>query len=229
MKKFSLSLAALACIPLSALSFDVNFSKEFVKKLSPDTLSGTVIIKIESDSEQQVSSKLNIFNEEIKYNSLVEKHLGTYTVRPQYKYSSNNTPKIVSYIGELKYKVNSNKAKNMNQFISKINSLKKSRDTSIVISNLSWKVKKSTFSVAQDVLRHEAINWGQTYTQNLSKDLDLSCELKSISMNKSMPATRTYSMRSNLSFDNSKKENIPVPQATKEKITSLAQYKLECQ
>lgn len=221
MKKLGLFL-----LPLSLVAFEVNFNKEFSKELMPDTLSTHITIRIDSDNEQKISSRLANFNEKIKLSKEVEKKLGSYTVRPNYKYSSNNTPKITGYIGELRYKINAQKAKNINKFVGLVNDLKESRDTSITVSGLSWKVKRSTYNVALDILRLEAINWAQTYAKNLSEDLNTTCTVKNININS---LSQPRYARAQMSMDRmSKVSNVPVPQANYEKISINPTYTLEC-
>ena len=171
MLKNIITVLGISIIPMSLFAFDVEFNKTFSKELMADTLSTNVTIRIEASKEKDISKRLTKYNEEIKDNDEVERKLGNFTIRPSYKYSSNNTPKIVGYIGELRYTINSEDAKSVNDFISNINKLKNSRDTSISVSNLSWKVKDSTYTVALDILRLQAIDWAQNYANNLSKDL----------------------------------------------------------
>jgi uncharacterized protein YggE len=221
MKKLTLFL-----LPLSLVAFEVNFNKEFSKELMPDTLSTDLIVRIDSDNEKDISNRLAFFNEKIKLNKEVEKKLGNYTIRPNYKYSSNNTPKITGYIGELRYKINSVKAKSINQFISSVNELKESRDTSITVSGLSWKVKNSTYNVALDILRLEAINWAQTYAKNLSEDLHKKCTVKHVNIN---TYNRPRYARTEMAYDSmAKNASVPVPQANHQKISINPNYKLEC-
>lgn len=220
------SLLALA-LPMSLMSFEVDFNKKFTKELMADTLSTVIIIRIESGQEKDISTRLTKFNEHIKKNKQVEKKLGSFTIRPSYKYSSTHTPKIVGYIGELRYTINSTKAKKINNFISEINELKEERDTSITVSNLSWKVKDDTYNVALDILRLEAITWAEVYAKNLSNDINKKCAVKNIHVNShrnSMPMRSNYAMEAMASA----KSSVPVPQANRQKISINSSYKLEC-
>ena len=219
---------ALFLLPISLFAFDINFSKSFTKELMPDTLSTNITIRIESKNEQEVSNRLSLFNKEIKRNKAVEKKLGNYNIRPNFKYSSNNTPKIINYIGELRYKVNSDKAKKINQFILNLNALKSSRDTSILVSGLSWKVKEETRNIAYDILRLEAISWSETYAKNLSKDLDKKCNVKSISIGGSTHPIAYRAARSEMLVNSISKASIPVPEANNQKISIHPNYVLEC-
>ena len=218
---------AVLLLPVTLFSFEVEFNKQFSKELMADTLSANLIIRIDSSKEKDISKRLTKFNEEIKDYDEVEKKLGNFTIRPNYKYSSTNTPKITGYIGELRYVIHSTNAKSINELITNINELKEKRDTSISVSGLSWKVKDSTYNVALDILRLEAISWAQVYSSNLSKDLQKRCSVKNIRINSHR---NIRPMRANFSAEamSLKKQSIPVPQSNRQKISINPTYILEC-
>lgn len=219
-------LASLSVFLFStSYAYEINFSKKFSKTLMPDILSAGLTIRIQGDNEEDISSKLEVFNEKIKANSQVAKKLGTFNIHPNFKYSSNNSPKIIDYIGQLKYTIESRNAKDINNFITSINSVKRSRKTSISVSGLSWKVKEDSYNVALDVLRLEAIYWIESHAKNLSKDLNKKCEVKNINIS-SYNNPRAYSSARMMSSPMSK--SIPVPQANNQSISINPSYKVEC-
>lgn len=228
MKSFLSKSSALLVLPVALFSFEVNFNKEFTKELMPDILSTDLMIKIESDNEEQISQRLTKFNEFIKDDRKVEKKLGNYTVRPNYKYSSNNTPKIIGYVGELRYKVSSDDAKAVNSFITSVNKLKDSRDTSILVSHLSWKVKDTTYNVALDILRLEAITWAETYARNLSEDLQKKCEVKKVNIGGQNRPVFAKALNAEVAMDSRSRSGVAVPQANHQKIAIQSNYTLEC-
>ncbi len=220
---------ALLVLPATLFSFEVNFTKEFTKELMPDTLGTNLTVRIESKNEKMISNRLTNFNDVIKVDNTVERKLGKYTVRPSYKYSSNNTPKIIGYIGELQYKVNASDAKSVNNFINKVNELKESRDTSIIVDGLSWKVKDTTYNVALDILRLEAISWGQDYAKNISEDLQKNCQVKRVNINGLNRPNYSRMMNAEIAMDSkSLRKGIPVPEANHQKISIQPNYTLEC-
>lgn len=227
LKNRCIKFLGLMLLPMSLFAFEVEFNKKFTKELMADTLSTQLIIRIDSKVEKDISKRLTKFNEEIKDNDEVEKKLGNFTIRPSYKYNSTNSPKIIGYIGELRYTINSTDAKTINKFISDINNLKESRDTSITVSGLSWKVKDSTYNIALDILRLEAIYWGQTYASNLSKDLNKRCMIQNIKINSH---SNIRPMRTNYALErmSSSKQSIPVPEIDRQKISINPMYVLEC-
>ena len=214
----------LFILPIYLFSFELNFNKKFTKSLTEDTLTTYFSIVVENESEKKINKILNKFNQKIKKDNKVEKKDGTLTIRPKYR-TSNNAPKITGYIGELRYKVSSNKASDINNFISNIIELKEDRNTNIVINNLRWTVKDKSFDVAYDTLRLEAIHWANNYTKNLSDDLSLTCKIKNISINSSnyRPMARISYSKSEIS-----NSNIALPQSNSETISINPSFIIEC-
>lgn len=216
----------LLLIPIFAFSFEIEFNKKFSHELPHDTLNTFITVIIEDDSELIVSERLEVFNQKIKSFDKVERKLGTFNIRPKYRHSSS-TPKIVAYIGELKYKIKSRKARYMDEFVSEITYLKKNRDTNVSVTNLSWDVKEETYDVTLDLLRLEAINWGQVYSKNISKDLNRNCEIKKIEIN-TTPQIARFNNRSTYNSAAISKRSLPVPEANQEKIVINPKYLMEC-
>jgi len=215
----------LLLLPIFAFSFELEFNKKFYHALPHDTLTTFIIITIEDDSEIRVGERLEVFNQKIKSYDKVERKLGSFNIRPRYKHSSS-TPRVAAYVGELRYKVNSRKARFMDEFIAEITKLKRNRDTNISVNNLSWSVREETYNVSLDLLRLEAINWASTYALNLSKDLNKDCKLKKIDINKTrqmMPSERAIYSNAEISS-----KSIPVPEANQERIVINPHYVMEC-
>ena len=166
-------------LPVIAFTFEVEFDKTFSKKLSHDTLSAFLFVTITDNNEITLNDRLEVFNQKIKSFDKVERKLVSYKIKPVYKHSAN-TPSINGYLGELKYKVNSRKARYLDEFIFEITSLKKNRDTTVSINDLFWSVKKEVFEKTLDLLRLEAINWGLLYIKDLSQNTSRDCKLKNI-------------------------------------------------
>ncbi|RYA24352.1 SIMPL domain-containing protein [Malaciobacter halophilus] len=213
-------------LPLSLLSYEIDFSKTFTKKLTPDILNSDIKLVVELDSEKNVSSKLEKFDNYIKDMNYVEKKLGTFNIRPRYKYKSN-TPHIDGYIGEIKYAIESNDPKKISRFINGLIDLKNHRDTSIIVSNLSWKVKDTSANIAIDLLRYESITWIEKYAKNLSNDLKKKCEIKNINIHS---LQNSYYRGSEVMYSakSSSNASISVPQQTTKNIKMNVNYKLEC-
>ena len=170
---------------------------------------------------------MEVFNKKIKEYNKVEKQLGTFNVRPQYQ-RTNNSPKIYGYKGTLNYKVETNDALYMGEFISLITSLKENRDTSISLNNLSWRVKDESYNVILDLLRLESISWVENYAKVLSSDLKKECKVKSINLLNNLMHTYQAPMEA-LRLDSSlRKENVPVPEIYQQKISITTNYTLEC-
>ncbi len=220
-------LKFILLLPILAFSFEVEFAKKFSQELPHDTLTATLVVTITDDSEVIVGERLEVFNKKIKSYDKVERKLGVFNIRPKYKYSSN-TPRIVGYVGELRYKVNSRKARYMDEFVSEITKLKKNRDTSVSVNNLSWTVKEDTFNVSLDLLRLEAISWGQNYAKSLSQDINKNCSLKKIFINRTnqLMSLRQKEVYTSSSISN---KSVPIPESNQERIRINPKYILECE
>lgn len=219
-------LLKLLILPIFAFSYELEFSKKFEHDLPKDTLSTNIKISIKDKTEIKVGERLDIFNQKIKSYDKVERKFDDLTIKPRYRHALN-TPKVRGYIGELKYMINSRKARYMNEFILEMTKLKRNRDTVVSISNLAWSVKKDSYNVIFDLLRLEAITWVTNYSKNLSKDLGKECSIKSIKIDKQqqlmkLKAEKVYSSETAVT------KSIPIPQSSLEKIIIFADYTLEC-
>lgn len=221
MKLFNLLL-----LPVFGFGFQLEFTKEFSQQLPHDTLSANLTITIEDETEAIVNDRFKVFNKKIKEFSIVERELEKFNIRPKYRHITS-TPKIIGYIGELRYQVDSYKAKDMHMFISELTELKRFRDTTVSVNNLSWSVKEDTYNVTLDLLRLEAINWGNTYAQNLSNDLNKNCVLEKvvIDRDKINDKNNVNILYSN-TLNNSK--DLDVPDAKEERVTINPKYYVEC-
>jgi predicted secreted protein len=214
-------------LPFFLYGFELDFSKEFTKDLIPNILTADISVIIEDQKEKDVLSRLEVFNKEIKAYNKVEKQLGTFNVRPMYQ-TSNNTPKIYGYRGELNYKIETNDALFMGEFVSMITSMKENRDTSVSLHNLSWRVKDDSYNVIIDLLRLESINWIENYAKVLSDDLHKTCSVKNINLSNNIMHTYREQITSLKLNSSLKKENVPVPEVSRQKISLITNYKLEC-
>ncbi len=217
----------LLLLPIFALSFELEFNKKFSHELSRDTLSAFLTVTITDDNEIIVRDRLDVFNQKIKTYDKVEKKLISFAIRPKYKHLSS-TPRIVSYIGELKYKINSRKARYIDEFISEITSLKKNRDTTVSVNNLSWSVREDTFNITLDLLRLDAITWGQRYAKNLSSDINKNCIIKSISINR-LEQFLQKNEKEIYSVSDISHKTTPLLETNQEKIKINPKYTLECE
>ncbi|AXH13678.1 SIMPL domain-containing protein [Malaciobacter mytili] len=218
----------LTVLPLSLFSYEINFNKTFDKKLQPDILSSNIKIRIESDNESLISTKLEKFNEYIKNAKYINKNLGIFHIKPTYKYISN-TPKVDGYLGEVNYTISSPEPKNINKFLNGLINLKEHRDTSIVISNLMWEVKESSATVALDIMRFEAIAWIENYTKILSQDLKKSCSIKNIHINSiHSPIYRNSREVMISAAKESANDSFPLPEQEDRTLKLTANYILEC-
>ena len=217
----------LLCIPVFVFGFDIEFTKSFHHELPEDTLSANLIITIEDETESEINSRFKVFNKKIKSFKEIEKKYESFNIKPKYRHL-NTTPKAIGYFGELKYKLNSNKAIHMDEFITSLTDLKRFRDTQISVNNLFWTVREDTYNVTLDLLRFEAITWGRTYSKNLSNDLNQNCKIKSITISKLESLSEEQTPVKYNRLLNSTKV-APLPELEEEKNLSInAKYIMEC-
>ncbi len=213
--------------PFSLMAYELSFHKTFNKILLPDILSTNISITIEGEEENDISNRLNVFNETIIDIDTVKKSLGNFNIRPNYRYT-NSSPKIIGYIGKLSYHIESKSTKNISDFINTITKLKENTDTSVLVNGLSWKVKTNTYNKSIDYLRLESIKWIGKYSLYLSKQLHINCKVKKIDINETRPFSN-YS-RNNYSALSvkSKSFSVPIPQVNEQKINLNTNFILEC-
>ena len=216
----------LLFLPLLVFSYEIEFNKKFTKKLVPNILSANITISIEDSKEKFVIEKLEVFNKKIKEYTKLEKELGSFNIRPVYQHSSN-TPKIDGYKGDLRYKISTQNAIFVGEFVSMITSLKEDRDTSVSLDDLSWKVKEDSLAIALDILRFESITWIENYTKVLSQDLNKECVVKSINLSNSAQAL-PYAVRQFRIDSSAQKNEILVPEISEQNISINTNYRLEC-
>lgn len=221
-------LLIILLLPFYLYSYQIEFNKTFSHDLSHDILKAYLSIKISDKSESSLKKRLDIYDNKIKSFNKVEKKLMAFDIRPKFRHA-NNTPKVSGYIGELRYKVSSNKAEPMNKLITEISDMKKTRDTSVSLYSLKWSPKKSTYNVTLDVLRYEAINWGINYAKSLSIDLSTKCQIININLNteegKHSPLIERYA------FSNEKVliNNSSIPIINQKHAIVHVNYVMECE
>lgn len=219
-------LKLLLVFPIIAFSFELEFNKKFSKVLPHDTLSAYITITISDDEEISVAERLEVFNEKVKIHDKVEKELLSSNIRPKYKHSAS-TPRNSGFIGELRYKADSYKARHMRDFISEITSLKRNRDTSVSITSLSWTVKEDTYNVVLDLLRFEAITWGEEYSRRLSDDMGKNCSIKKIDINTTNQFEKEVE-QTVYTITSVNNKAIPLQELNQELIKINPTYILEC-
>ena len=209
--------------------FNISFNKKFEKQISPDKLSTNITITVVKEDESEVTPLLNSFNKLISNYDEVEKRAGEFSIKPKYKYDKGQSS-IIGYNGILSYTIYSTNSKAMNEFIRSLLDQKDNEDISVSISGLNWIVSQSKKSEVIEELRFESIIWAKEYVSSISKRIDSSCKIKEInisSTNKINPmyrSTKRLMMMSKTTQDSS----IPIPKATKNRLTINPYYVLEC-
>lgn len=223
-------ILTIIILPFVLFGFDISFNKKFEKKISPDKLSTNIIITVVKEDESEITPLLNSFNKLISNYDEVEKRAGEFSIKPKYKYDKGQSS-IVGYNGILSYTIYSTDSKEMNEFIRLLLDLKDNEDISISISGLNWIVSQSKKSVVVEELRLESIIWAKEYVSTISKKIESTCKIKEINISSRKDLNPLYRsgraevmMMSKTTHDS----NIPIPKATKNRLTINPYYVLEC-
>lgn len=224
MKKILLVLI----LPFALFGFEIVFNKKFNKEVTPDKLSTYITITVNKNSENEITPILNNFNDFISGSRNVEKKSGDFSIRPKQKFEKGQST-IIGYSGNLKYTILANSSKDMNKFIKKLLKQKENEDTSISISMLNWIVSETKHANTTEKLQLEAINWSQKYSQELSAELNKSCQTKKINISTAsyIPMYRNSRISEAVSSTISI-QNVPIPEVTANDISITPNFILEC-
>ena len=174
-------LSSLIIIPSALLSYELEFNKSFKKDILNDRISSNIEIKVNAKDIDFINEKIEFFQDFINEESVITKNNGNFSLLPKYNYE-NNKQHFVGYSGTLNYNIQSNKYENINQFINKLNDIRKNMNTNQVIlstSNIHWIVSDDSYSRNIDLMRIDTIDWIKKYISTLNNK----CELKNISIN----------------------------------------------
>lgn len=223
----------LTTIILSTLSlnaYEINFTKNFSKQVSPDTLGTKIFIHISKENKKEVSQTLDKFTSFFKSLRDLKLKNGSYSISPEYKYLKNET-KFIGYEGSLTYKVEAKTAIQINTFIEdllSLNSKINSKDVKIEISNIQWEISKELYEKNTEKLRRESILWVNTYAKTLSAELKNTCKVKTININSSARNNIFYDRRSNYSSKMRDISNDISPIKNDENINLNSTITMEC-
>jgi predicted secreted protein len=225
MKRF---LLAIFILPVVLFSYEINFSKSFTTSVSPDLLTTYVDVSIFDEKERVINSEIEKFNDFFKeYDEVVIKD-GRYNLSPRYKYI-NNKQIFTGYIGSLRYKIESNSAKNINEFINQILELKdrsKNDELKLNISNINWNVSNELYNKNLDNLRIESILWINDYAKSLSNKISKRCSVEKLDIN-SVNRGNIYMARESVVMS-AKVASDVTPASSDENITINPSFVLEC-
>jgi len=227
MKKF---LFTALLLPIFSFSYEIEFNKNFSKVVNPDLLSTSINISVEKVDEDKVNLEIEKFNNFIKNNKSAIIKNGTYTLSPKYKYSDNKQ-EFIGYMGNLRYSAESKNAKDLNQFMDEIISIKdkiKSNDVKLSISNVSWKISDELQNRSFDELRFESINWIENYANILSSKLSKKCEVKNININEFNGGNIVYARNEMALSTMSKMASDVAPISSEQTISVNPNFILEC-
>jgi uncharacterized protein YggE len=210
---------------ISLSAYTIAFDKHFDLNLKPDTITTHIHITTLKPTEKDVLKKLSSFSTFISGYKDIDKKGGNYSVNPEYRYENNHRYKN-GYRGNMDYTISSNRADDINTFITHLHDKKKDFDVDISISNVSWQLSPSQKEGQEDKLRLQAFQWINNYAKVLSKELDSHCTVTKISLvapqfnHPQSPMLREAKI---VNLD-----SVPTPEQDEQKISINPHFELEC-
>lgn len=219
-------LFLLALLPSALFSYEISFSKEFTKTVTPDLLTTHITISVEDEDEAFINEKIEVFNNYIKNNDSVVKNNGSFTLSPKYRYYKDKQ-EFEGFVGRLRYQIKSSDAKKINRFLDEMVKLKKkseSRKVKLNIANVTWITSDILYKENLDSLRIDAILWIETYSKSLEKKLSKKCEIKKINIDS---VNRTFIRDEAIAYSTKMSSNV-APINSDKKISINPGFILEC-
>ncbi|MGW8168644.1 MAG: SIMPL domain-containing protein [Sulfurovaceae bacterium] len=222
MKKLFFTL--MLTITLAMAQTEITFSKTFIKKVKPDTLSTSVNITSQKLSQEQTIERLT----KISDFADASKHLnikgGTYSVNPNIIYDNGKSYQD-GYNGSISYSVSSKNPKDLNKFIRDIQRLGDKEKLMVSISSVSWQMSEEQQANQgdSDSLRLDAILWAKQYSKNLSSKIGKNCKVSRINFHDNQAVFSETRKTLDLSSDNA-----PVPIQDEQNIQITPSFTLVC-
>ena len=229
MMKKRFFIAALL-LPILGFSYELNFNKSFSKLVSADLLTTNITVSVEKKDENKVNIEIEKFNDFMKKYKNIDIKNGSFTLSPKYKYYENKQ-EFVGYIGSLRYSAESKSAKELNNFMDELISLResiKSEDVKLNISNVSWKIGEELQNKSYDDLRLESITWIESYSKSLSNEVSKKCEVSKINISEATGANIPYAMADVAYASMSKRSMDVAPMNSEQNITITPNFVLDC-
>jgi len=230
-------LAVILLLPILGISYELTFSKDFERKVSPDLLSTSISISVEKKDEKSVNIEIEKFNKFINNTKNITIKNTNYSLSPRYKYI-NNERVFKGYLGNTSFVIETKEAKEINDFLGELMKLKdsiKSKDIKLNIDNLYWKVSKILQNKSIEELRLEALIWIDKYSKALSNEISRKCEIKDIKSFIKDNYTNNYNTKMMLSAssvasnsEESVNNDIITPINTQKTILLEVTYGLDC-
>lgn len=222
-----MKLPLLFSLPLIAFGFELNFTKEFSKSLTPTELTSTIKVVVENEDEKEVISSLNQYNDFIAKYDEINKSNVSVAVTPKYGYK-DGLSYFIGYNGVLNYTVASSKSSKLKEFLESFYSLKHSNTTYLHMPTLQWRINDQVYNGQLDQLRLDAIEWGNKHSLELSKKLGKQCSLKEISVNGNFARPLMYNSEVKMAKSSNKME-IPSVEQVDEIVSIQPSFSMVCQ
>lgn len=173
----------IACfmIVINLFASEFVFNKEFSKDIKTNILQMSLtVVSNSKSSEKEVLLELSKFSDFISsYSGAITYAGGNFEILPMYSYK-NNTNILDGYQGSIYYIINASDNNGIEKFIKDIQTIKKSKNTTYSINQISWIANPNGIEEANEKLREDAIIWTDKYITDLSKKLNKKCKLINI-------------------------------------------------
>jgi len=194
MKKIVLISAVLSSLIFG--SSELSFSKNFERKIKPDTLSSQINISTIKFSQDETVNRLGKFSDFIEKQKHLKVEGGSYSVNPNNIYDEKAKKYIIDgYQGNINYTISSKEPKELNKFIKELQKVENDKRVGVSISSVSWQLSESQRVGKSDELRLEAFKWGNSYAKELSSQLGRECSIKKISIEGANHFTPVYNQQ----------------------------------
>ena len=164
----------LLLAPLALFAYNINNTKIFTKKLTPDTLKTSLSVTVRGKTLEDVLNKTNII---IKYSE--ECQSVNYNFTPNYELK-NKKRVFVGYKANIHETCEFKNSKDFSKLLENIKDYGK-----VSLNSISYVSSKQKQAIKE--LKLKAYNFALNEAKALSKSLNKSCILKNISFNPYMP------------------------------------------
>ncbi|MDY0194624.1 MAG: SIMPL domain-containing protein [Sulfurovaceae bacterium] len=203
---------------------EITFSKTFIKKIKPDTLSTSINITSQKLSQEQTIERLTKISDFVDASKHLDIKGGTYSVNPHMVYDNGKSYQD-GYDGSISYTVLSKNPQELNKFIRDIQRLGDKEKLMVSISSVSWQISEEQQAKQgdSDSLRLDAILWAKQYAKSLSLKIGKSCKVSRIDFHSNQSVFSENRKVLTISSDSA-----PIPAQDEQTMQIIPSFTLVC-
>jgi len=211
-------------ITFAAAQTEITFSKTFVKKIKPDTLSTSINIRSQKLSQEETIQRLTKISDFADASKYLDIKGGIYSINPHMVYDNGKSYQD-GYDGSISYSVSSKDPKELNKFIRDIQRLGDKEKLMVSIASVSWQMSEEQQAKQgdSDSLRLDAILWAREYAKSLSSKIGKGCKVLRIDFRSSQTVFSESSKMLTVSSNNA-----PIPVQDEQIIQITPSFTLVC-